>query len=362
MEPEAEAFESVECGSSFMSDRGNHEQTMMFSEAVLAVKLGQNDLARSLFQKVLKSEPTHEQAMLWSAALCGNPLEAIRLLERVLKINPSNQQAIGTLSMLRLNKATNGAHNTHAPEERVHHNTLTHGPTGPTWICPLCGMHGTGHPEQCERCGAVYRVQDLRAIAANRQTDEPLLLGALQRWEQAERYGKTYEGQLNLARAYLNLRRSHEAIPHIRKALELRGEDRDLRLALDQLLAMPLVLAVDDSLTIRRIIPVIVETAGYRAMIACDGEEALTKVSNPQSTPDLVLLDVEMPGMNGYQVCRAMRQMPSLKQIPIIILSGGMLDRIRGRMSGVTDYVPKPFEPDALRAAMQKYLPSVATM
>jgi tetratricopeptide (TPR) repeat protein len=256
-----------------MTDRENNEPSMMFSEAVLAVKLGQNDLARSLFQKILKNDPRHEQAMLWSAALCGNPMEAIRLLERVLKINPSNQQAIGTLSMLRLNKATAGEADLgddFAPSAH-HHNSLMQGPSGPTWICPLCGMHGTGHPEQCERCGAVYRVQDLRAIAANRRTDEPLLLGALQRWEQAERYAKTYEGQLNLARAYLNLRRSHEAIPHIRKALELRGEDRDLRLALDQLLARPLVLAVDDSLTIRRIIPVIVETAGYRAMIACDG-------------------------------------------------------------------------------------------
>ena len=225
----------------------------------------------------------------------------------------------------------------------------------------MCGLHGSGTPDQCDRCGAVYRIQDLKAIAENRRTDEPLLLGALQRWDQAERFAKTYEGQLNLARVYLNLRRSHEAIPHIRKAMELRGEDRDMRLALEQLLARPLVMAVDDSMTIRRIVPIIVETAGYRAMIACDGEEALSKVADPGSTPDLVLLDVDMPGLNGYQVCRAMRQRAVLKQIPIVILSGSLLDRIKGRISGVTDYVPKPFEPDALRAVMRKYLPSAQT-
>ena len=333
-----------------MNAKESNEPSIVFSEAVLAVKLGQNQLARSLFHRILKQDPRHEQAMLWSAALSDNPGEATRLLERVLKINPSNQQAQSTLSMLRLNAQT-GDGDQHRAEM---------GPpsSARTWICPLCGLHGSGRPEQCGRCGAVYCVHDLRAIAANRRTDEQLLLGALQRWEQAERYAKTYEGQLNLARAYLNLRRSHEAIPHIRKALELRGEDRELRLALDQLLSRPLVLAVDDSLTIRRIVPVIVEMAGYRAMTACDGEEALTKVSDPASTPDLVLLDVDMPGLSGYQVCRAMRNMAALKQIPIIILSGSILDRIKGRLSGVTDYVPKPFEPDRLRAAMSKYLPS----
>ena len=334
-----------------MHTRESNEPSIVFSEAVLAVKLGQNQLARSLFHKILGKDPAHEQAMLWSAALSDNPGEAIRLLERVLKVNPANHQAMSTLSMLRLNVGAG---------DHLHERENSPPASARTWICPLCALHGSGEPVQCERCGAITCVHDLRAISANRRTDEQLLLGALQRWEQAERYAKTYEGQLNLARAYLNLRRSHEAIPHIRKALELRGEDRDLRLSLDQLLARPLVLAVDDSLTIRRIVPVIVETAGYRAMTACDGEEALTKVSDPASIPDLVLLDVDMPGLTGYQVCRAMRNIPALKQIPIIILSGSMLDRIKGRLSGVTDYVPKPFEPDRLKAAMSKYLPSAS--
>lgn len=339
-----------------MNARESNEPSLIFSEAVLAVKLGQNQLARSLFHKLLKQDPRHEQAMLWSAALSDNPSQAVRLLEQVLRLNPSNHQALSTLSIIRLNTKTGET------AEGSVQNSGGSTVCNRTWICPLCGLHGSGTPDQCDRCGAVYRVQDLRAIAANRRTDEQLLLGALQRWEQAERYAKTYEGQLNLARAYLNLRRSHEAIPHLRKALELRGEDRELRLALDQLLSRPLVLAVDDSLTIRRIVPVIIEGAGYRAVTACDGEDALTKVKDLKSIPDLVLLDVDMPGLNGYQVCRAMRHMSALKQIPIVILSGSMLDRIKGRLSGVTDYVPKPFEPDDLRAVLRKYLPSPSTL
>lgn len=331
----------------------NTEPSLLFSEAVLAVKLGQNDLARGLFNRILKSDPKHEQALLWSAALCRRPTEAIRLLERVLKINPSNQQASSTLSLLQLNGFTGELDvQREAEEEEAHGPSLS----GPTWICPLCGMHDVGSPEQCDKCGAVIDVTDLEGIGRNRRTDEALLLGALQRWEQAERYAKTYEGQLNMARVYLNLRRSHEAIPHLRKALELRGEDRGLRAAIDHLISRPLVMAVDDSMTIRRIVPFIIETAGYRAMTACDGEDALAKLQDPHSPPGLILMDVEMPGMNGYQVTRALRQLPHLRKVPVVVLSGGLLDKIRGRLAGVNDYVPKPFDPELLRATMRKYL------
>src|SRR5215471_13610705 len=92
-----------------MNVRESNETSLVFSEAVLAVKLGQNQLARSLFQKILKQDARHEQAILWSAALSESPTEAIKLLERVLKINPSNQQALSTLSMLRLSRAASDA-------------------------------------------------------------------------------------------------------------------------------------------------------------------------------------------------------------------------------------------------------------
>src|SRR4051812_36131121 len=121
-----------------MSDREHIDPSLMFSEAVTAVKLGQNDLARSLFQKVLKRDAQHEQALLWSAALCGNPLEAIRLLERFLQVNPANQQAMGTLSMLRLSKATSNDRNSRDQDDRQSTRSNGSNPEGQaanrTWI------------------------------------------------------------------------------------------------------------------------------------------------------------------------------------------------------------------------------------
>ena len=348
---------------SLMSSTIN-DPSIIFSEAVLAVKLGQNDLARGLFGSILRKNPEHEQALLWSAALCDVPTQAIRLLERLLDINPANQQAASTLSMLRLHRkaAQLGSGETGPDGQTINIQTVRAAPaptrlTGRTWICSICGKHMVGRPECCERCGTVYNVCDLEAIGRNRRGDEVLLLNGLQRWEQSERYGKTLDGQLNLARIYLNLRRSQEAIPHLTAAAELEPKNPvELNKAIHRLHDRPLVLAVDDSLTIRRIIPAILEPACFRAMTACGGEEALEKVMSV--VPDLILLDVEMPGMNGYQVAREFRKLQPLRRTPIVILSGTMMDRLRGRLAGANDYVPKPFEPERLLEVIDKHIKS----
>ena len=64
-----------------------------------------------------------------------------------------------------------------------------------------------------------------------------------------------------------------------------------------------------------------------------------------------------MPGLNGYQVCRLMRQDERSTKVPIVILSSSLLDRIKGRLAGVTDYMAKPFETETLLQTLRKHLP-----
>jgi twitching motility two-component system response regulator PilG len=341
-----------------MSDTSSNDPSLIFSEAVLAVKLGQNDLARGLFGRILNKNPRHEHALLWSAALCDVPTQAIRLLEQLLSINPGNQQAAATLSLLQLSRTTpqiaSGDAGAECPKEPPKPPAAL---SGRTWVCQFCSAQMMGEPEVCRRCGVVYDVNDLEAIGRNRLGDEPLLLAGLQRWEQSERYTKTVEGQLNLAKIYLNLRRSQDAIPHLANALEMEGGGReDLRHTMERLHSRPLVLAVDDSLTIRRIIPAILEPACFRAITACGGEEALEKAASV--TPDLILLDVDMPGWNGYRVARELRKISELRRTPIVILSGTILDRLRGRLAGANDYVSKPFEPERLLEVIDRNIRS----
>ena len=101
-----------------------------------------------------------------------------------------------------------------------------------------------------------------------------------------------------------------------------------------------LVLLIDDDQTLLELLGGHLEIAGYRALIACDGLSGLHLVA--ESPPDLVLLDVMMPGMDGWEVCRRLRAQAN---VPIIMLTAKdeELDKLRGFRLGVDDYVTKPF-------------------
>ncbi|WP_199320582.1 response regulator transcription factor RpaB [Leptolyngbya sp. FACHB-261] len=107
------------------------------------------------------------------------------------------------------------------------------------------------------------------------------------------------------------------------------------------------ILVVDDEDNIRHILKVRLSMAGYTVATAADGQEALT--SFRRESPDLVVLDVMMPGLDGYGVCRELRKE---SDIPIIMLTalGSIADRIMGLELGADDYIAKPFSPKELEA------------
>lgn len=118
----------------------------------------------------------------------------------------------------------------------------------------------------------------------------------------------------------------------------------------------PLVLVVDDSPTIRKIVEVTLRRERIRVLGVADGLSALAAVADKQ--PKLVLLDVTLPGMDGYQICQVIKQRPTSKHIPVVMLSGrdGFFDKMRGKLAGSTQYVTKPFDPAQLVKAVAKHV------
>jgi twitching motility two-component system response regulator PilG len=116
-----------------------------------------------------------------------------------------------------------------------------------------------------------------------------------------------------------------------------------------------IILVVDDSPTIQKVVSVTLEAHGHEVVTASDGMEALAKLRTLR--PDLVLLDITMPHMDGYQLCRILRSNELTKQVPIVMLSGkdGLFDKMRGRMAGAATYITKPFAPSALPPLVEKY-------
>jgi two-component system chemotaxis sensor kinase CheA len=117
------------------------------------------------------------------------------------------------------------------------------------------------------------------------------------------------------------------------------------------------ILVVDDALTVRELQRSIFENAGYRVRVAVNGEEALTEISHER--PDLVLTDVQMPRMDGFELTEAIRKQASLASLPVIILTsrGSDEDRRRGLECGADGYIVKSgFDQSALLSAVERLL------
>src|SRR5215510_2318372 len=116
------------------------------------------------------------------------------------------------------------------------------------------------------------------------------------------------------------------------------------------------VLIVEDERDIRDLILLHLQRDGYQVTTAGSGEDALLQVK--QSPPDLVLLDLMLPGMSGLEVCRRLRQEPTTASLPILMLTAKAdeVDRVVGLELGADDYVVKPFSPKELLARVRAVL------
>ena len=118
------------------------------------------------------------------------------------------------------------------------------------------------------------------------------------------------------------------------------------------------VLVVDDSPTVRKLVAMTLEKRGYRVVTAFDGVAAIKEIAAQK--PGLVLMDCNMPRLDGYQLCKLVKKHDSTRHIPVVMLSGkdGMFDRLRGKLVGCAGHIPKPFVPEALAEAVAQYLSS----
>jgi CheY-like chemotaxis protein len=116
------------------------------------------------------------------------------------------------------------------------------------------------------------------------------------------------------------------------------------------------ILAIDDDRLSQKIINKALKSGGYKARVANDGETGVSEAL--REIPDIILLDVEMPGMNGYEVCERLRGLEQTRDVPVIFLSShsSLRERMQGYEVGADDYIVKPFEPEHLIARLNVLL------
>ena len=115
------------------------------------------------------------------------------------------------------------------------------------------------------------------------------------------------------------------------------------------------IMVIDDSRTIRRTAESLLKKEGFEVITATDGFEALSLIADHR--PDLILLDIMMPRLDGYQTCALIKHHREFKQTPVIMLSSkdGLFDRARGRVVGADAYITKPFSRDDLLSTIGRY-------
>jgi twitching motility two-component system response regulator PilG len=239
--------------------------------------------------------------------------------------------------------------------------------------CPYCGSNVGQSAFQCDSCHAVLSLSDIEGLLSGNNVNVDAIKDAVANLETACNFGQPGEAELTtLAIGHFNLRNFDQGYKYLVDASRidpnnviLAGQTNAIAIRLDEMrwkqensnpLAGKSILVVDDSATVRKLISAKLEKSGHNVICAADGVDGLQRIS--ESIPDLVLLDITMPRMDGYEVCREIRANPAAKDIPVVMISGkdGFFDKVRGKMAGATGYVTKPFGPETLMKALDTYL------
>jgi two-component system chemotaxis response regulator CheY len=116
------------------------------------------------------------------------------------------------------------------------------------------------------------------------------------------------------------------------------------------------ILVVDDSSTVRKFVSVSLDMQGFKVVTACDGMEALEKL--PAQDIDLIITDLNMPNMDGFELIKALRDSSAYREIPVIILTSlsDQVSKDQGAKLGVHSYLVKPFSLEKIQYAVSKYL------
>jgi twitching motility two-component system response regulator PilG len=120
-----------------------------------------------------------------------------------------------------------------------------------------------------------------------------------------------------------------------------------------------LVMVIDDSPTVRKIVETCLKREGFMVAAFADGIEAMQSLTSPRArVPDLVVLDIGLPKMDGYEVARCLKTKPQFSNTIIIMLSRreGLIDRLKGRLAGAKEYITKPFKTQEFIEVVESYL------
>jgi twitching motility two-component system response regulator PilG len=352
-------------------------------DAVTAAYARQFDEARVLIQRAREERPDGTLEWFWTAIVAPDSASAIEALRRVLALDPAHAAARDALAKLLVAQAVSlaGRDRGRACALAAEASRVAPSLDSP-WIAlaalsddPAQSLTALRRavavaPQRTELKtrlhDTVLRQAVLAAKAGRAAEARPLFREAasldpkdVRTWQALARLAETP------ADAASALRELAKLLPHDAAVkAELARAETAAAPAPPPPVAVPraagtparkTILVVDDSATIRKILTLTLEGAGYAVVAEPDGGQAIERLA--QMVPDLILLDITMPVLDGYEVCKRIRKDARISRVPVVMLSGkdGFFDKVKGRVVGATEYLTKPFQAPAVLAVIARH-------
>jgi twitching motility two-component system response regulator PilG len=325
--------------------------------------------AQDLLTKYLKQNPGDYKAWLWYSRIIVSVKTIESALIKAAKIAPKDPEVIEEVRKYKLARESLGE------SQQVRR-------------CPFCWFPMEIKSVQCPYCKSHLFIHN-NFFTALGDADPKILEAAVERYMRVISREKNINAHYFLSIAHLNLEHWEEALNLFHKTVKLapdkeifteqlralinhmamdsttssfdqekeeKAETEETGSEVSQSSEKKKILVVEDSSTTRKVIAITLGQKGYDVIEAKDGLEALSRLN--EDKPDLILLDIILPKMDGYKILSIIKNNAVFKDIPVIMLTSrdGFMNKVKGKLSGSAEYLTKPFDPKVLVQTIEKYL------
>ena len=322
--------------------------------------------AKVLLTKILKQNKRNHQAWLWFSRISVTFKTVEGSLNNAIKISPNDPEILEESKKIQLAKS------------RMHNEPFSR--------CPFCWVPLGSDAVTCPYCKCHLFIHNL-FFESNLTGSEKIQKEALDRYARVIKCENNSQAHYWLGMVYLNMDNYEEALNHLDLASKNAPKEHFFSKQLNLLLkkmasngtllygkaldtgndtgssgkSLPdkmckKILVVEDSSTIRKVISITLSQKGYEIIEAGDGLEALSRLN--EDKPDLILLDIVLPKMDGYQLLSIIKENLMFKNIPVIMLTSkdGIINKVKGKVAGSSAYLTKPFDPAQLIDTIEKHI------